>query len=135
MRTPRTFFVVLTWLVASAATAWAQETGFLNRSIAIEGAEYRYQVYVPREFKSSTSLPIILALHGGGQYGRDGLLQTDVGLAHAIRLHPERFPPSSSFRKVHLAALQGFRRSGNASRLARWTNQPRSSLPTGHAPT
>lgn len=69
MRIVRTFFVVLASLVAGVATASAQETGFLNRSIAVEGAEYRYQVYVPREFNASTSWPIILALHGGGEFG------------------------------------------------------------------
>ena len=36
--------------------------------------------------------PIILFLHGYGERGSDGLLQTDVGLPHAIRLDRSRFP-------------------------------------------
>ena len=80
--------------VLGASGAWGQtvETGFLNRAVAIEGAEYRYQVYVPREYRSSQAWPVILALHGGGERGTDGLLQTDVGLGRAIRRHADRFP-------------------------------------------
>jgi len=35
--------------------------------------------------------PIILLLHGVGERGSDGLLQTDVGLPHAVRLDRSRF--------------------------------------------
>jgi predicted peptidase len=105
-------FLVLASLVAGVATASAQETGFLNRSIAIEGAEYRYQVYVPREFNASSSLPIILALHGGGEYGRDGLRQTDSGMAHAIRRHPERFPAIVVFPQSPPGGTPGFQALG-----------------------
>jgi predicted peptidase len=84
--------VALSVIFAAVRFASAQNTGFLNRAVSIDGAEYRYQVYVPRDFQRSTPLPIILALHGGGAYGKDGLLQTQNGIARAIRLHPERFP-------------------------------------------
>ncbi|NNE08891.1 MAG: hypothetical protein HKN20_10070, partial [Gemmatimonadetes bacterium] len=33
-------------------------TGFLDRSIDFEGAEYLYQVYVPREYDGSRSWPV-----------------------------------------------------------------------------
>jgi len=112
MRIARTLFVVLASLVAGGATASAQETGFLNRSISVDGAEYRYQVYVPREFNTTTSLPTILALHGGGEYGRDGLLQTDGGLAHAIRRHPDRFPAIVVFPQSPPGGTPGFQAFG-----------------------
>jgi predicted peptidase len=112
MRMMRALCVVLASLVASVGAAPARETGFLNRSIAIGGAEYRYQVYVPREFQPSASLPIILALHGGGEYGQDGLLQTDVGLAHAIRRHPERFPAIVVFPQSPRGGTPGFQALG-----------------------
>src|SRR5260370_21155351 len=35
---------------------------------------------------------VIVFLHGGGERGEDGLLQTDVGLGHAIREHAANFP-------------------------------------------
>jgi predicted peptidase len=92
MRSVRAFALVAV-IVSCARAAPAQETGFLNRSVAVDGDEYRYQIYVPREFKPSTPMPIILALHGGGAANaRDGLRQTENGLARAIRLHVERFP-------------------------------------------
>jgi len=112
MRTVRTIVVVIASLIAGVAIVSAQDTGFLNRSVVIDGAEYRYQVYVPREFEPSTSLPIILALHGGGQYGRDGLSQTDGGLAHAIRLHPDRFPAIVVFPQSPPGGTPGFQALG-----------------------
>ena len=80
-------------LFSGPATSLAQvaETGFLNRSVSVDGVERRYQVYVPSGYQRSTPLPVILALHGGGQYGTDGISQTDVGLATAIRRHADRF--------------------------------------------
>ena len=95
-----------------------QETGFLNRSIVLDGAEFRYQVYVPREFKRSGSWPVILALHGGGQYGSDGLLQTVHGLANSIRLHPERFPAIVVFPQSHADGTPGWQGKGGEAALA-----------------
>lgn len=77
---------------AGASSGQKIETGFLNRSITFNGSEYRYVVYVPREFSHQQSYPVSFALHCGGQYGSDGLKQTEIGLAKAIRLTPERFP-------------------------------------------
>ncbi len=80
---------LLVW--ALPATIDARETGFLNRVLSLDGQARRYVVYVPVD-GASQRLPIILALHGAGERGADGLAPTDVGLGHAIRLHPERFP-------------------------------------------
>jgi predicted peptidase len=77
---------------AQLAIAQMPETGFLNRSVVLDGVEYAYQVYVPREYRPSTVWPIILSLHGGGERGSDGLLQTEVGLGGAIRRHADRYP-------------------------------------------
>jgi predicted peptidase len=68
------------------------QTGFLDRTVTITGVTYRYQVYVPVDFQSKKKWPVILFLHGSGERGSDGLLQTDVGLPHAIRLDKSRFP-------------------------------------------
>lgn len=70
----------------------AQETGFLNRTVEIDGRKYRYQVYVPAEWTSTARWPVILSLHGAGEHGDDGLVQTEVGLGGAIRRHVDRFP-------------------------------------------
>lgn len=66
--------------------------GFLDRSLRIEGEEFRYQVYVPPPAAAGAKRPVILALHGTGESGTDGRRQTSVGLGPVIRRHPERFP-------------------------------------------
>jgi len=74
-----------------ASQAAARETGFLDRTVTLAGEAYRYQVYVPRGASSRDHLPIILALHGSGERGSDGILQTEVGLANAVRRDPGRW--------------------------------------------
>ena len=90
---PRTLLGIALTLAVISGSVSGQiiDTGFLNRSISEDGVEYRYQVYVPRNFSRSVAWPVILALHGGEAYGNDGIKQTEVGLARAIRLHADRF--------------------------------------------
>jgi predicted peptidase len=101
-----------------AASAQTVETGFLNRAVRLNGVEYRYQVYVPREFRRSTKWPVILALHGGGEYGDDGIRQTEGGLARAIRHHPERFPALVVFPQSHADNTPGWQLKGGEAALA-----------------
>jgi predicted peptidase len=78
---------------ALTSTTRSQEpTGFLNRAIEVEGVSYRYQVYVPADYPRARRWPVILFLHGSGERGRDGILQTSVGLGEGIRRHAERWP-------------------------------------------
>ncbi len=93
----------------------AREAGFLARTVIVDGAPHRYVVYVPATMARRP--PVILALHGAGERGDDGWLPTDVGLGHAIRQHPERWPAIVVFpqaaadhswlddRRIALAAL------------------------------
>jgi predicted esterase len=71
-----------------------QETGFLNRRIELHGTSYRYQVYLPEEWRRDDHhlWPIILALHGRGERGGEGMWQTQIGLPQAVRDHPDRWP-------------------------------------------
>lgn len=69
-----------------------KETGFLNRTVTMGAETYRYQVYVPTIWRNDKKWPIILFLHGAGERGEDGLIQTEVGIGTAIRRHSERFP-------------------------------------------
>jgi predicted peptidase len=87
---------VLTALVGQAGQA-TEETGFLNRAVTVDGSEYLYQVYVPRNYNDSDEWPVILALHGGGLRGSDGIRQTDRGLAAALRRYPDRYPAIAVF--------------------------------------
>lgn len=60
----------------------------------MNGATYRYQVYLPEEWRRDDHKlwPIILFLHGRGERGEEGMWQTQIGLPAAIRDHPERWP-------------------------------------------
>lgn len=96
-----------------------QDTGFLNRSVTVQGVTYRFQVYLPEEYRrsepedavkgsekaggekggikkgeqpSNKPWPIILFLHGRGERGSEGMWQTQIGLPQQLRDHPERWP-------------------------------------------
>jgi len=79
-------------VVAESVEAQRVQTGFLDRTVAVSGRTYRYQVYVPAAYSAETRWPVILFLHGAGERGSDGLSQTAVGLAPAIRRDPARYP-------------------------------------------
>jgi poly(3-hydroxybutyrate) depolymerase len=72
----------------------AQETGFLNRKVEVNGTTYRFQIYVPEEFRRDERKPwpLILFLHGRGERGAEGMFQTQIGLPLEVRDHPERWP-------------------------------------------
>jgi len=78
--------------LSSRSEARTKETGFLDRTISVHSTTYKYQVFLPENWSPKQKWPIILFLHGSGERGSDGLLQTDVGLPHAIRMDRSRFP-------------------------------------------
>lgn len=78
--------------IAVQAFGRKQETGFLNREVIVAGQSFRYEVFVPQNFDRHKTWPVILFLHGIGERGDDGVLQTDIGIAHAIRHHVDNFP-------------------------------------------
>lgn len=78
--------------LAAQALARKPETGFLDRTISVNGSTYRYQVFVPENWSPKKKWPIILFLHGAGERGADGLLQTEVGMPSALRKDRSRFP-------------------------------------------
>lgn len=87
-----TIFLVLLLAAASSASAPVRETGFLDRTLTMDGEPHRYQVYLPPDWTPDRNWPVILFLHGAGERGADGLIQTEVGMGEAIRRHRDRFP-------------------------------------------
>jgi predicted peptidase len=120
LKTNHLLLVPILFLLATCAAAQKVETGFLDRAVVINGEEFHYQVYVPREFRHSIKWPIILALHGGGSYGSDGIRQTagDGGVAGIIRRYPERIPAIVVFPQAHEDRTPGWQRNGGLAALA-----------------
>ena len=69
-----------------------RESGFLNRTLRQDSDTFRYQVYVPPQWTPENDWPVILFLHGAGQRGEDGMIQSETGIGAAIRRNRGRFP-------------------------------------------
>src|SRR5216117_1038734 len=91
---------MLLLLFGVVASLQQVQTGFLDRSITVGNRAYHYQVYVPADYASKPTWPAILFLHGAGERGTDGLLQTNVGLGAAIRQNASRYPAIVVFPQV-----------------------------------
>ena len=94
------------------------ETGFLDRAIVVNKTEYRYQVFVPREFTRSKIWPVIIALHGGGTYGSDGIRPTEGGFGRVIRSRPNGFPAIVIFPQAHADGTPGWQLEGGQAAMA-----------------
>ncbi|WP_368313630.1 prolyl oligopeptidase family serine peptidase [Luteibacter sp. CQ10] len=81
----------LAFLAATAMTgsALAAPTGFVERSLAVHGKTYRYQVFVPASLEGRPA--VVLFLHGSGERGSDNRKQLTQGLPHWLEDHPD-FP-------------------------------------------
>lgn len=89
-----TFSVTLTLciicLVSCTTVSSEMETGFLNRTISIEGTDYPYVIYLPKNYNPGQPWPVLLFLHGAGERGTDGLRQTQIGIGEAVRWESAR---------------------------------------------
>jgi predicted peptidase len=84
----------LLWMLLAVPAVQAKkyETGFLDRTVTVKGVTYKYQVFVPENWTPHDRWPVILFLHGAGERGDDGLIQTDVGIGTAIRTNRNVIP-------------------------------------------
>ena len=88
-------FLLTTMAISMAvppATARKVATGFLDRAVTVAGTGYKYQVFVPQDWTKKKKWPVVLFLHGAGERGDDGLIQTEVGIGTAVRRNRSRFP-------------------------------------------
>jgi predicted peptidase len=83
---------ILALSVAALVANAAPKARFLDRAVTVNGAEYRYVVSVPGNWTAAAAWPIVLFLHGSVERGDDGVAPSKVGLANAVRNHPDRFP-------------------------------------------
>jgi predicted peptidase len=66
--------------------------GFVARTLHHRGVLRRYQVFLPTGAPPVGGWPVMLFLHGSGERGEDGVLQTTVGIGRLLRTRPEVFP-------------------------------------------
>jgi predicted peptidase len=67
-------------------------TGFVDKTLFVGGANYKYKVFVPESYNSAATVPVILTLHAAGARGSDNLVQTQTGLGRVVRAAPATFP-------------------------------------------
>jgi predicted peptidase len=82
-------------LLVVALPLWAADppTGFIDRVYkGTDGAEAKYVIFVPADYKGDKPYPVILFLHGAGETGTDGTKQTKTGIGPAIRKQEKTFP-------------------------------------------
>lgn len=85
-------------LVIAAITACAPRAPqtvngrFVQRALELEGATYRYQVFVPSPRSGGDRPAIVLFLHGVGERGSDNGKQISAGLGPHVRAHSADFP-------------------------------------------
>lgn len=94
-----TMFALAAAGAALAATAFAAEpraqgtpTGFLFKTLKHGDRDYKYAVYVPREYDPARAWPTIVFLHGAGESGTDGLKPVIQGIGSAIQWNAEAWP-------------------------------------------
>jgi predicted peptidase len=76
--------------------------GALNaRTYSDGGVDYRYQIFVPRDYDPSKRWPVVVALHGSREKGSDGVVQSTTGLAPIVLEQAASFPAVVVFPQVH----------------------------------
>jgi poly(3-hydroxybutyrate) depolymerase len=90
------------WLAvndASVVFGQAQAAGqsnpagtFAPRVFKDAAGAHKYVVFVPANYSADKKWPVILYLHGAGERGTDGLIQTTVGLGPFVKERAATFP-------------------------------------------
>lgn len=91
--------LTMTAMLAGCSTMPAEPVSgaFVERSVTVDGAAYRYQVFVPARDARSGAAPTMLFLHGTGERGSDGDKPTRVGPGPYILAHADTFPAIAVF--------------------------------------
>ena len=107
-----------------AVTARAADTGFLDKTYkGPDGAEHKYVLFVPHDYKKGTPTPTILFLHGAGETRpKEGSkpkatpkMPVEVGLGPAIRKREKSFP---FLTIIPQAPVRGWQAGGESAKMA-----------------
>lgn len=85
---------------ASPGGGRAETGSFVPRTVVVDGAIHRYQVFVPSRAAGGRHPPVILFLHGSGERGDDGVKPTQSGLGPYLRDQAGSFPAIVVFPQV-----------------------------------
>ena len=77
---------------ARAASVAPEQVPFADRAVTIGAETYKYQVFIPRHWDKKKKTPVILFLHGAGERGTDGALETKNGVRLLIARDLDKFP-------------------------------------------
>lgn len=79
-------------LAACVTTPEPMPGHFVERSVQVDGANHRYQVFVPSPAAYRGKPALVLFLHGSGERGEDNRKQLDAGLGPYLKQHARDFP-------------------------------------------
>ncbi|MEO7715423.1 MAG: PHB depolymerase family esterase [Capsulimonas sp.] len=83
---------VLSATPTRAAAIAPELVPFADRTVTIGDEIYKYQVFIPKHWDKKKKTPVILFLHGAGERGTDGALQTKNGVRLLIAQDADKFP-------------------------------------------
>ncbi len=90
--------------------------GFTAKTVMMpDGSERKYAIFIPPLYDADKShrWPVIIALHGSGERGKDGIKQTTVGLAPQIVARTHKFPFIAVFPQAHGMWFRGANEAAN----------------------
>lgn len=79
-------------LVAGLATAQDQTGAILPKTFKDADGEHRYAMFLPKGYSAEKKWPVLLFLHGAGERGTDGVLQTKIGIGPVLLKRAATFP-------------------------------------------
>ena len=88
----RQLALLLCLMTVSLAGHAGEPARFVERSLELHGATYRYRVFVPDGWTAERSWPVVLFLHGSGERGSDNRAQLSQGLPPWLKEHGGNFP-------------------------------------------
>lgn len=88
----RTIIQLSVVLVSLNPTSVSHGGEFVVRTLTDQDGDHKYQVFLPDNYSAKKKWPVMVFLHGAGERGTDGRLQTQVGLGPILRQQSRSFP-------------------------------------------
>ncbi len=81
-------------VVCLSGIAAAQDQGgaILPKTFNDADGEHRYALFLPKDYSADKKWPVLLFLHGAGERGSDGLIQTKIGIGPVLLKRASTFP-------------------------------------------